>query len=141
MPYVLFHDYFPDIAERETRSFTMFEDSELPAGSYGLMEMYCNDPGCDCRRVFFSVISSVTKQVEAVIAYGWESPQFYVKWIKDNNPNIIRELRGPVLNRTSPQSKLAPAILKMVKNVILKDQTYVQRLKAHYKMFRDHIDK
>ena len=137
----MFHEYFPEVAKRETRSFTYFVDSKLPAGNYSLLEMYCKKPGCDCRRVFFSVISSVTKRIEAVIAYGWDSDLFYANWFGDDDPDIIRELKGPVLNLSSPQSSLAPAILKVVKNVVLQDQAYIQRLKAHYKMFKDVIDK
>lgn len=141
MPYTPFSNYFPDIVGHETRSITILNNSELPAGTYSLLEMYCDEPGCDCRRVFFAVVSSITKNIEAVIAYGWESPEFYIKWMGDNDPDIIKELIGPTLNLSSPQSRLAPAILKMVKNVVLQDQTYVQRLKTHYKMFRAKIEK
>jgi len=141
MPYTLFQTYFPDIAERETRCITMLDNSVLPVGSYGLLEMYCDDPGCDCRRVFLSVISSVTKQIEAVIAYGWESSQFYAKWFGDNDPDIIKELKGPILNLSSPQGKLAPAILKVVEELILQDQVYIERLKTHYKLFRGRVGK
>ncbi len=140
MPYVMFHNYFPEIAERETRSFTVFDNSELPAGSYALLEMYCDELGCDCRRVFFSVISSVTQQVEAVIAFGWESSQFYAKWMGDNNSHVLKELKGPVLNLGSPQSEIAPAILSMVKNIVLQDEAYIKRLQVHYRMIREYID-
>ena len=81
MPYVLFHDYYPDIAEQETRTITVLENSSwnLPPAHYSLLEMYCDEPGCDCRRVFLYVMSSLTEQVVAVIAYGWENPEFYTK--------------------------------------------------------------
>jgi len=140
MPYVPFHDSFPEIAEQETRSFTVFDDPKLPAGNYGLVEMYCDEPGCDCRRVFLSVVSSSPMRIEAVIAYGWESSRFYAKWMGDSNPKIIKELKGPILNVASPQSDIAPLILEFVKDVILQDKAYIQRLKSHYRMFRDHID-
>ena len=139
MPYVMFHAYFPELAEEETRSFTVFDDdAQLPAGSYGLIESYCDE--CDCRRVFFSVISSRSERVEAVIAYGWESRAFYAEWMGDNDSEIIDGLQGPVLNQMSPQSSHAPAILEMVRNVVLQDSAYVERLKTHYWMFRHHID-
>ena len=81
MPYACFHEYFPEIAERETRTITILEQSssKLPPGEYSLIEMYCNERKCDCRRVFFYVISLPKKDVEAVIAYGWESRKFYAK--------------------------------------------------------------
>ena len=142
MPYVMFHDYFPELAEEETRSFTTLDDdAQLPAGSYGLIESYCDEPECDCRRVFFSVISSRSEQIEAVIAYGWESRAFYADWMGDDDPEILDDLQGPILNQMSPQSSHAPAILEMVRDVVLQDTAYVERLKTHYWMFRHHIDK
>jgi len=144
MPYVFFHDHFPEIGERETRTILVFEDSalELLPGEYSLLEMYCDEPGCDCRRVFFYVVSSSRrKDVEAVIAYGWESREFYARWLHDDDPAMIRELQGPVLNPGSQQSELAPAILDAVEGLVLRDQLYIERLKVHYRMFREKIDR
>jgi len=142
MSYAMFHQYFPEIAKTETRSVTVFPDSDtnLPAGNYGFLEMFCDEPGCDCRRVFFSVVSERTKDVEAVIAYGWENRQFYVDWLKDDDPDIIKDLQGPVLNLCSPQSRLAPALLSLAQKVLLQDEDYIDRIKRHYRMFRDKID-
>jgi len=145
MPYVFFHEHFPEIAERETRTITILEQSSsgLPPGQYSLVEMYCDERGCDCRRVFFYVVSSLkkNKDVEAVIAYGWESPEFYARWMRDDSPRMIEELQGPILNMGSPQSSLAPAILQIVKDIILQDKAYVERIKSHYAIFRDRIDR
>lgn len=60
MPYELLYNRLPKIAERETRNIIITEDSDLglPAGQYGFLEMFCNEPGCDCRRVFFHVVHS-----------------------------------------------------------------------------------
>ena len=143
MPYVILYEYFPEIAKRETRSIIVPKRSDqgLPAGEYGLLEMYCDEQGCDCRRVFFYVVSSFRRDAEAVIAYGWESPEFYAKWMEDDDPETIRDLQGPVLNMGSPQSRLAPAILTLVRDVVLRDARYIERIKAHYRMFRDRIDR
>ncbi len=142
MAYVLFHDYFPAVAERETRSITIinFLKWRLPPGQYSFLEMFCDEPGCDCRRVFFYVVSSFRKDVEAVIAYGWESTSFYAKWMGDDDPATIAELKGPVLNLGSPQTSLAPAILKLFQGVLLTDSAYMERVKRHYAMFREKID-
>lgn len=113
MPYAMFLQHFPEIAELETRTITILQRSPsgLAPGDYSLLEMFCDEPGCDCRRVMFCVVSSRTKDVEAVVAYGWESRDFYVKWMGDDDPHVIDDLQGPVLNLASPQSKHAPAIL------------------------------
>lgn len=143
MPYAFFHEHFPEIAARETRSITVQEklSSGLPPGEYGFLDMYCNERKCDCRRVFFYVVSPTKKEPVAVIAYGWESRKFYAKWMGDDDPEIMKDLQGPVLNMGSPQSSLAPAILEIVKDIILQDSAYIERIKTHYKMFRDKIDR
>jgi hypothetical protein len=74
----------------------------------------------------------------AVIAYGWEDRDFYVKWFGEDNPTIIDELKGPTLNKGSPQSELAPALLEHVKTV-LADEEYVERIQRHYRLFKDSI--
>ncbi|MFH1777769.1 MAG: hypothetical protein ABH952_09480, partial [Candidatus Omnitrophota bacterium] len=93
MPYALFHDYFPDIAEKETRTITVLKDSQwdLPPAHYTLHEMYCDEYNCDCRRVFFYIVSSIRNAVVAIIAYGWERPEFYAEWIGDDDPEIIND--------------------------------------------------
>jgi hypothetical protein len=139
MSYEPLHERFPEIAKKETRSLIIFNHPQLPTDEYGLLEAYCNEPGCDCQRVFFNVISRRTGKVLAVIAYGWESKSYYAKWFGRNDPGIIRELQGPALNSASPQSDLAPNLLQEVKHV-LQDKEYVNRLKRHYQMFKQLVD-
>jgi hypothetical protein len=143
MPYSFFHSRFPEVAERETRTVTVFDSSEfnLPPADYAFLEMFCDESGCDCRRVFFSVISSRDEEIKAVISWGWEDQVFYTKWMGDNDPNVIKELMGPVLNIMSPQSDLAPALLKVFQKLLLPDTAYVERVKRHYVMFRKTVDK
>jgi hypothetical protein len=142
MPYAMFHQYFPDIAESETRSVTILHDSDwgLPAGDYGFLEMFCDEPGCDCRRVFLCVFAERTKKAEAYIAYGWESRAYYRSWLRRDDPQTIRELQGPMLNPGSPQSSLAPALLRLFQELLLKDIEYFERIKRHYCIFRERID-
>ena len=141
MPYAMFHQHFPEIAERETRTVTLLrESSGLAPGDYSLLEMFCDEAGCDCRRVMFCVFSSHTKDVEAVVAYGWESRDFYAKWMHDDDPDVIDELKGPILNLASPQSNLAPAILELIETVVLRDRAYIERVKRHYALFRERVE-
>ena len=140
MPYTLFDEKFPQIARKETRSFMNINDPVLGDDEFGLLEMYCDEPGCDCRRVMFTVVSRQHEKAIAVIAYGWESAQFYADWFGQHDPDIIREMQGPILNLGSPQSSLAPALLATVEQ-LLQDKQYVDRPKRHYAMFRDAIDK
>jgi hypothetical protein len=141
MPYSMFFEHFPEIAGRETRTVTLLRKSfGLAPGDYAVLEMFCDEPGCDCRRVMFCVVSSHTKDVEAVVAYGWESRDFYAEWMHDDDPDVIDELQGPILNLASPQSKLAPAILELIETVVLRDGAYIERVKRHYALFREKVD-
>ncbi len=140
MAYEPFYNRFPEIAEKETRTIIALNVPGLPEGEYGLTEAYCNDPGCDCRRVFFNVADWKTGDILATIAYGWESKQFYANWFGEYNPGIINDLQGPILNPGSPQSELAPVFLEKI-TYILQDKRYVDRLKRHYRIFKDEVDK
>jgi len=143
MPYRFFHALFPKMAEEETRSITVpagNSQTDLPAGDYAFCEMFCDEPGCDCRRVFFYVLASFRQGPEAVIAWGWESPQFYVNWMGDDDPLVIADLMGPCLNITSPQTELSRPLLDLARDVLLQDKAYVERVKRHYRLFRERID-
>ena len=141
MPYVSFHYYCRRIAEQETRTMTILsKDNNVPRGAYGLVEMYCDDLDCDCRRVFLDVYDWERRQSMAFIAYGWGSAEFYSKWLGGVMPEIIQDMQGPILNPGSPQSQYAPAFLKIVNDVVLSDPAYIARLKRHYRMFKEKVD-
>jgi hypothetical protein len=136
---------FRELAWKETRSVTLNAGNQfgLPPDDYGLMELYCNDENCDCRRVMFDALSRKRRQSVAMVAYGWESASFYQKWYGGmDSPSArtaVNEMTGLNLNSASRQSKLAPAILDMVRWV-LTDPAYVARLKRHYQVFKEEVD-
>ena len=112
----------------------------LPKGKYFLLEAYCDEPNCDCRRVIFNILEEKGKQPIAIIGYGWEKREYYIKWFGNNDKSEIDELKGPSLNTLSIQSEYAPIILDNMK-YILKDKKYIERIKNHYNMFKAEIDK
>ena len=142
MPFVLFHDLFPEVAEEETRTLILTEESTLPLpkGDYSFLEMFCNDEGCDCRRVMFMVVTSSQRDSLAVVSWGWEPLSFYSKWMRVADRSQAQEIKGPSLNFGSPQSKLAPVILSLVEGFLLKDKAYTDRVKRHYAMVREQVD-
>ena len=143
MPFAFFHTRFPEVAKRETRTVLIFGNSgyDLPPAHYSLFEMFCDEPGCDCRRVFFYVVSSFSEDVEAVLTYGWDKVSFYREWLRSDDPHDIAEIKGPSLNLVSPQSELAPALLDLFRRLLLPDRDFRDRVISHYQMFRDEIDK
>jgi hypothetical protein len=135
-----FSELCPQIALEETRTFTILKEGELPSGTYILAESYCNQPDCDCRRVMLTVYREETGEIEAVVAYGWESREFYRRWTSwEPDEREVSCLKGPMLNPMSQQSPLAPVILKFIAEVILADFDYVERLKRHYRIFKQNL--
>jgi hypothetical protein len=49
-------------------------------------------------------------------------------------------MMGPALITGSPQTELAPALLRVGQEVVLPSEEYVERLKRHYALFRGAID-
>ncbi len=142
MPFVALHDHLPELAKREARMVIVqeHEEASLPAGEYLFCELYCDEPECDCRRVLLMVWSKQHEQVEAVVNYGWEDPGFYARWLHTDDPEVVAELKGPSLNRGSPASVLAPAVLELFEQLLLPDRHYMERLKRHYLVFRRHVE-
>jgi hypothetical protein len=140
MPMTPFAERFRELGARETRSVIVPDKAELPSGEYGFFELYCNEPNCDCRRVVIIVLRPQTGwKPWAVINYGWESRKFYRKWAKA--PTSDRsEWQGPELDPLNIQGPHAPVLLDLFK-WLLESPDYVQRLKKHYQLFREAVDK
>ena len=136
----LFMERFPDLGARETRSARIAGRDDVPDGEYGFLEFYCDEPGCDCRRVTISVLRRDTGQgrIWATISYGWENADFYRRWSNASSDPI--ELQGPCLDSLNPQTEYSPALLDLFR-CLLESTEYVERLKRHYRMFRDSLEK
>ncbi|MEI6434603.1 MAG: SEC-C metal-binding domain-containing protein [Bacteroidota bacterium] len=140
MPFIPFHNYFPEIAEKESRTIQVFNDPKLAGDHFLLMELFCDEPKCDCRRVMLNVFSLKRKSIVAVINFGWESEKFYENWFGSKDKKLIRELRGPSINDLSERTDITKKIFEHVK-LTLENHIFVQRIKLHYVFFREHIEK
>jgi hypothetical protein len=122
--FIPFYRVEPELAEQETRTITVVRaDDDLPEGTYGLIESYCPDPTCDCRRVMLNVARK--EQIErgflATISYGFDRD---------------KDLAGPFLDPLNPQSEYSEALLELVTVSTLRDRQYVQRLEDHYHLVK-----
>jgi hypothetical protein len=140
MPMTPFMKRFPELGAQETRSVTVTRRQDLPDGEYGFLEFYCDEPGCDCRRVMIDVLRPETgwSKIWATISYGWESLDFYRKWGGAGSDPI--EIKGPYLDPLNPQTRYSSALLNLFR-FLLQSTDYVERLKRHYQMFRDTVEK
>ena len=140
MPMAPFMEKFPDLGARETRSVKVPIGNPLLHGEYGFIELYCDEPGCDCRRVTILVLRPHTGwKVWAQISYGWESMDFYQKWSHTSDPLDPLEWQGPYLDPLAQQSRHAPALRDLFE-FVLQSPGYEQRLKNHYQMFRAAVE-
>lgn len=132
-----FSTYFRTLGPAETRSVTVHGRPGVPDGEYGLFEFYCDEPDCDCRRVIFQVIAAPPVQRNmATINYGWESAEFYSEWAGD--PALGEEMQGVSLEPFGEQSRYASDLLALVSE-LLEDEAYVDRLKEHYRLFKEEV--
>lgn len=136
MPMTPFIERFPDLGARETRSVTATQRPDLPDGEYGFVELYCDEPGCDCRRVTIDVLRPETgwSKIWATISYGWESLDFYRTWGGVGCDPIA--VKGPYLDPLNPQTQYSSALLKLFQ-FLVQSPDYVQRFQQHYQMFRE----
>ena len=139
MPMTPFLERFPELGARETRSVLVTGREDLPDGDYGFIELYCDEPGCDCRRVMIDVLRQDTgwKKIWATINYGWESVDFYRKWGGPFADPV--QMKGPFLDPLNPQSQYSPALLNLFR-FLLRSPDYVQRISKHYQVFRAAVE-
>lgn len=114
----------PELAARETRVMhTLVPQGKLPLGSYGLLEFYCPDPTCECRRVMLKVAEeNDPDRFLAAISYGFDRDE---------------EDAGPFLDPLNPQSRYAEDLLQLVEEIVLSDPRYVARLERHYYLVKE----
>ena len=132
-----FYTRFPELAGRETRCIHVVNPGgALPVGEYGFMELYCEEPDCDCRRVLLQVTTpQAPKTVLATINYGWESAEFYARWMH-GDAQAGREITDACLDPLNPQSKYADHLLDVFRKQLLTDPAYITRFARHYEMFK-----
>ena len=133
-----FAEHYPDLAERETRSLLIKGRSDLPDGDYGFVELFCDEPDCDCRRVMIDVLRRDTgwSRIWATINYGWENLAFYRRWGgRGVNAALVK---GPFLDPLNPQTPYSAVLLTLF-GTMLQSADYIERLRTHYQMFRTSV--
>ncbi len=139
MEFAFFYEYYPDLAEEETRSLIITNtDYDVPLGNYGYCEMFCTDPKCDCRRVILNVVDKDFNTL-AMIGYGWENEYYYKKWFGSDyfTHEDIKEFMGPTHHNGVVESKYAEFFLEFFKTTLINDKEYINRIKNHYRMVKN----
>lgn len=111
---------FSEQAKTETRTLMTRNHTDLPHDNYALVELYCSDPKCDCRRVMLNILGERQGHL-ATISYAFD---------RDS------DMAGPFLDPLNKQSRFSDVLLRFVTQILL-DKAYVARLEKHYYQVKD----
>jgi hypothetical protein len=124
-----FSSFFPELAFDECRFVVLIPDrpgADLDDADYrlALVEHYCADPKCDCRRVMIQVVGEPEGVSLCSISFGFD-----------------REAAdcGPYIDTLNPSLPSADAVLELVGEDVLSDPGYVARLERHYRMVKEAV--
>jgi hypothetical protein len=128
-----FDQQFPDLAGQDPCQMALMDVNPEVDGFYNLVDFYCLDPDCDCRKVFVFVMNSRQKQM-ATITYGWEDAKFYRALGTDREVAQALSSRG-FLPPMAPQSKYAQHFF-IGFSWMVTDQDFIVRFKDRYRLFK-----
>jgi hypothetical protein len=122
-----FYQAFPKLAASELRTITVTPSSGLavPADRYAFLELYCDERGCDCRRVTVAVSAERKGEAVAYISLGFDSGD---------------DMAGPFLDLMNPQASYAPELLRIFTDMINSDLGYLARLQRHYVLYKERCE-
>lgn len=127
MPMQPFGNFRPDIAFKECRFLTLEGGAPaggIPAGQYGFLEWYCDEPDCDCQRMLLTVVRPDSHRPLATIGYCFDR---------------TATMAGPYLDPVLPQSVYSEEFLDFVEHVLLADKAYVERCRRHYELVKQSV--
>jgi len=128
--------FFRDVALRDMVFLWIDPPGKhLPVKHYALLEYYCDEPGCDCRRVLLDAVSGdIPERVFASIHFGWENLAFYMKRAITSTLGDARLLKKGELEPAALNCDWADVLLAHVRKEVLADPKAVARFKRHYEM-------
>ncbi|WP_300464453.1 hypothetical protein [Desulfobacula sp.] len=139
MSFKRFIEFFPEIAEKETRRIILRNDPKIPDGEYAFVDSFCEDKDCDCRRVYFDVLQ-IDPEYEPIhaarISYGWESLDFYLSWSPYLPSKMAAEMKGPTLQPSQKKTLYGEQFIELFESILLVDPAYIDRIKRHYTLFK-----
>ncbi len=132
-----FYDIFPKIAKEETHCFHLLQNDENPEappiGSYSLVELYCPDQNCDCRKVNIVIVSNEDKKEYVIIQFGWEDQAFYNEHFGFDDHG----LPGPSYAPMQFLGQYADFFFEKFEKLCITDKAYVASLKKHYNLIKN----
>lgn len=100
------------------------KSGKIPKGTYGFIELYCTDKGCDCRRVSLFVLNRNMEE-KAVINMGFD-------------PGDV--MAGPFLDDLYEQSPMAEQLLDVFVQLVNNQTEFVENMHRHYRDVRTKVE-
>ncbi len=117
----------------QLRTLTLAHHPKLPDGDYAMVETYCTDRGCDCRKTM--ILVHLDQRHVSTINFGWESPTFYARWYgAPLDARTLAEMKGPSIDLNSPDRVPPEAMLAFFSALL--DAPYREHLRSQYTRFR-----
>lgn len=115
------------------RTLTLAHHPELPDGAYAMVDTYCTDSGCDCRKTM--ILVHLDRRHVSTINFGWESPEFYARGYGGAlDDRTLAEMKGPSIDLSSPDLVPPGAMLAFFSALL--DAHYLKHLRSQYTCFR-----
>lgn len=122
----------------QVRSVQIERSPQLPDGEYSFIDMYCSDPGCDCRKTMIQVLHN-GKHV-STINYGWEPAEFYEKWMESSKEDTpFPSMAGASIDITSPNRVNEEGVIGLF--YALLNDTWIAKFKNHYRAVKMAVSK
>ncbi|MEK7066462.1 MAG: hypothetical protein AAB965_02755 [Patescibacteria group bacterium] len=136
--FVPFSSLISEDVALKTRKVSLLQNMfGLSKGSYLLVENYCVDEDCDCRKVMINVVDMDKNIILGTIGFGWELPKYYIEWMYGDE-KAGKALAGAYIELGGIQNGLENECLELVKNS-LHDSNYIELIKGRYKIFKNLI--
>jgi len=135
--FVPFYTYFPEIVDKETKVVQILRSgiNTPPVGEYAIVESFCDDRKCDCRKAMLNVIAiNQPGKILATIGFGWESISFYAAWA-GGDQELAKQMVGTYLEPLCIQSKYSEYFCNIIADMV-KDESFKSRILRHYQLFR-----
>lgn len=115
------------------RTTTISSDPYLPSGEYTFIDTYCTDKTCDCRKTIIQILHN--SKLVSIVSFGWESPQFYLRWLNSSKElELAKEMSGVSIDPSSPNLVSAKGILLFINHLM--DEKWISMLKENYRLVR-----
>lgn len=120
-------------AAAHVRTLTIAHHPELPDGAYAMVDAYCTDLDCDCRKTM--ILVHLDHRHVATINFGWESAEFYARrYGAALDDRTLADMKGPSIDLSSPDLVPPGAMLAFFSALL--EPPYLEHLRLQYTHFR-----